>query len=106
MGRSAMMPMVVGCAAYEDGRRVADFTIDDVPSFRRGKGRFVWIGLHEPSEDLLRRVQALFGLHDLAIEDAHHAHQRPKLEVYDTSLFLVLHTAQLQEGRVEFGETH
>ena len=100
------MPMVVGCAAYEDGRRIADFSIDDVPQFRRGKGRFVWIGLHEPSEELLRQVQRLFELHDLAIEDAHSAHQRPKLEVYGSSLFLVLHTAQLQRGRVEFGETH
>ena len=100
------MTMVVGCAAYEDGKRVADFSIDDVPQFRRGKGRFVWIGLHEPSEDLLRRVQRLFGLHDLAIEDAHNAHQRPKLEVYGSSLFLVLHTAQLVRGKVEFGETH
>jgi magnesium transporter len=100
------MTMVVGCAAYEDGKRVADFSIDDVPQFRRGKGRFIWIGLHEPSEELLRKVQRLFGLHDLAIEDAHNAHQRPKLEVYGSSLFLVLHTAQLQRGKVEFGETH
>ena len=100
------MTMVVGCAAYEDGKRVADFSIDDVPQFRRGKGRFVWIGLHEPSEELLRKVQRLFGLHDLAIEDAHNAHQRPKLEVYGSSLFLVLHTAQQQRGKVEFGETH
>ena len=100
------MTMVVGCAAYEDGKRVADFSIDDVPKFRRGKGRFIWIGLHEPSEELLRKVQSLFGLHDLAIEDAHNAHQRPKLEVYGSSLFLVLHTAQIQGGKVEFGETH
>ena len=88
------MTMVVGCAAYEDGRRVADFSIDDVPKFRRGKGRFIWIGLHEPSEELLRKVQSLFGLHDLAIEDAHNAHQRPKLEVYGSSLFLV------RDGRI------
>lgn len=100
------MTMVVGCAAYEDGKRVADFSIDDVPKFRRGKGRFIWIGLHEPSEELLRKVQSLFGLHDLAIEDAHNAHQRPKLEVYGNSLFLVLHTAQILGGKVEFGETH
>ena len=100
------MTMVVGCAAYEDGKRVADFSIDDAPKFRRGKGRFIWIGLHEPSEELLRKVQSLFGLHDLAIEDAHNAHQRPKLEVYGSSLFLVLHTAQILGGKVEFGETH
>jgi magnesium transporter len=68
----------------------------------------VWIGLHEPDEDLLRRVQAEFGLHDLAIEDAHRAHQRPKLERYGDSLFVVLRTAQIdrEHGRTDFGETH
>lgn len=55
----------------------------------------MWIGLYEPNEALLRQVQEEFGLHDLAIEDAHRAHQRPKLEEYGESLFVVLHTVQL-----------
>lgn len=100
------MSKVVGCAAYEDGKRVADLDIDQLDKFTPGKGAFVWIGLHEPDEELLRKVQVRFNLHELAIEDAHRAHQRPKLEVYDESLFIVLRTAQLIGGKIQFGETH
>jgi magnesium transporter len=67
------------------------------------------VGLFEPSEPLLAHIQQAFGLHELAIEDAHQAHQRPKLEVYGDSMFVVLRTARLGEGgerRIEFGETH
>jgi magnesium transporter len=66
----------------------------------------VWLGLHEPDDTLLRKVQLAFGLHELAIEDAHHAHQRPKIEAYSGSLFIVLKTAQLEDGHVVYGETH
>lgn len=109
------MTMVVACAAYQQGRRVAEIDIEQVGASgldlaARGDGaagdQFVWLGLHEPDEDLLRRVQGRFGLHDLAIEDAHAAHQRPKLEIYGDSLFVVLRTAQLKGRRIVFGETH
>lgn len=98
--------MIVNCAAYDCGRRVADLPIEEAGAIAPGEGRFVWIGLHEPSEEILRQAQRQFGLHDLAIEDAHAAHQRPKLEAYGEGLFLVLHTAQLQDGRIAYGETH
>ena len=69
--------------------------------------RFVWIGLHEPSEATLDQIRQEFGLHELAIEDAHRAHQRPKIESYGDSLFIVLRTAQLNAKRhIDFGETH
>jgi magnesium transporter len=71
------------------------------------KNQFVWIGLHEPSEDILNKVQTEFNLHELAVEDAHNAHQRPKVELYADSIFVVLRTAQRnQEHHTEFGETH
>ena len=98
--------MVINCAAYQGGCRVADVDLSQAGPVDTGDGRFVWIGLHEPDQELLRKVQTRFGLHDLAIEDAHKAHQRPKLEIYGDSLFLVLRTAQLLEGVVVFGETH
>jgi Mg2+ and Co2+ transporter CorA len=60
------MSMVVACVGYQDGRRVADLDIARCGSFLDGAGRFVWIGLYEPSEELLRTVQRQFGLHDLA----------------------------------------
>jgi len=100
------MGMVVNCAAYEDGRRVADIDIDKLDDWPAKDGRVIWIGLHEPDEDLLTKLQRHFGLHELAIEDAHVAHQRPKLEVYGDSLFLVLRTAQMIEGKLQLGETH
>ena len=100
------MNMVVGCAAYEGGRKIADLDIANLDAFEVGKGRFVWIGLHEPSEELLQIVQKRFGLHELAIEDAHAAHQRPKLEIYAESLFMVLQTAQRVGHSTQFGETH
>jgi magnesium transporter len=100
------MSQVMGCAAYEDGRRIGDLNIDELDRFEPRKGAFVWIGLHEPDEALLGKVQRRFNLHELAIEDAHRAHQRPKLEVYGDSLFIVLRTAQLIGGKIQFGESH
>jgi magnesium transporter len=98
---------VVNCAAYADGRRIADLPLADVGTALSREDRFVWIGLYEPHENVLRLVQREFGLHDLAIEDALTAHQRPKLEQYDGSLFVVLRTAQLDvDRRLELGETH
>jgi len=96
---------LINCAAYGAGRRV-EIALEDAGRTARQDNHFVWIGLYEPGEELLRQVQEQFDLHDLAVEDAHRAHQRPKLEIYGDSLFLVLHTAQLQQGRAAFGETH
>ena len=99
---------VINCAAYAEGRRIADLPLAGASAALSHADRFVWIGLFEPHEDVLRIVQREFGLHDLAIEDALTAHQRPKLEQYDGSLFVVLRTAQLGEtdGKLELGETH
>ena len=97
---------VVAAAVYALGRRVADISIGEARAWSRQPGHVVWIGLLEPSDDVLRQVQAEFGLHDLAIEDARHAHQRPKLEQYGDALFIVARTAQMVEGRIAFGETH
>ena len=101
-------PAVVNCAVYEAGRRVADIPIADISEAVKEPGRFVWVGLYEPDAPLLREIQQEFGLHDLAIEDALRAHQRPKVEQYGDSLFVVLRTAQLagEPPRVEIGETH
>src|SRR6476469_11124221 len=97
---------VVAASVYVDGRRVANIGVDEASSWRNRPGHVVWIGLHEPGMALLSMVQGQFGLHDLAIEDANHAHQRPKIEQYGDGLFIVTRTAQLNEGNIEFGETH
>jgi magnesium transporter len=99
--------MVVNCVAYtNNGRRLRNITIEDISDVLHTPDTFIWLGLHEPDETLLWKVQQEFGLHELAIEDAQNAHQRPKIEVYDDVLFIVLHTAQFVGGKVEFGETH
>ena len=101
------MKEIVNCATYSGGKRIADVQLGKVHEVLKENNQFVWIGLHEPSEEVLSQVQEEFGLHDLAVEDAHNAHQRPKIELYSDSLFVVLHTAQInQEKHIEFGETH
>ena len=101
---------IVASVAYSKGRRIGDVTLDDISDVLERPDTFVWIGLFEPDEPLLRKMQEEFGLHDLAIEDALAAHQRPKIERYDDSLFVVLRTAQVEIGStpctVQYGELH
>lgn len=87
-----MLCVIVDCAIYRDGRRTEgpdDLSLA-LAHCRAGHDAFVWIGLYEPTEKEFDRVTEEFALHPLAIEDALKAHQRPKLEVYDDSLFMVL----------------
>lgn len=102
------MNEVVNCAAYLDGRRVASIEIDNIKNVLHHPDKFVWVGLHEPGEETLQRFQKEFSLHDLAIEDAHNAHQRPKIETYGDTMFVVLRTAHINKeyDRIDFGETH
>jgi magnesium transporter len=101
------MKEIINCAAYQDGHRVATVELDKVHDILKDSNQFVWIGLHEPSEQMLLRVQQEFNLHDLAIEDAHRAHQRPKIELYGDTVFIVLRTATvIRQHHVEYGETH
>ncbi len=98
---------VVAAGVYAGGRKVAELArVDEAADWREREGHVVWIGLFEPSDELLARVQRQFDLHELAIEDAHNAHQRPKIEQYGDALFVVARTAQMIEGRIAFGETH
>ncbi|MGN6237633.1 magnesium/cobalt transporter CorA [Dyella sp.] len=98
---------VINCVAYHrDGTRIGDITLDAISDVLEQPDTFVWVGLHEPDEALLEKLQEEFDLHDLAIEDAHHAHQRTKIEAYGDSLFIVVQTAQLVAGKLAFGETH
>ncbi|MEV6109810.1 magnesium and cobalt transport protein CorA [Streptomyces sp. NPDC051940] len=89
---------VVDCAVYKNGRRVTD-RLDSAEAMRkvRAEGGFAWIGLHEPTEAEFAGIAKEFGLHPLAVEDAIQAHQRPKLEPYDGSLFTVFKTLHYVE---------
>ena len=102
------MEGVVASVAYADGKRLGDVAIPDISEALKQPGVFVWVGLHDPSPELLKQIQQEFGLHDLAVEDAQLAHQRPKLEQYGESIFVVLRPAILSADKrhVELGETH
>jgi magnesium transporter len=103
--------VIVDNALYHQGLRMPrDTDVSDLAATRRAcrgdEGDFVWVGLHDPTSDELDAVATVFGLHPLAVEDALHAHQRPKLEHYDDMAFLVLKTLWYvdAEDAVETGE--
>lgn len=97
--------MIVDLAVYRDGKR-APGKLDLQEAFEAGReeGAFVWIGLYEPAEEEFAAVADEFMLHPLAVEDAVNAHQRPKLEVYGDSMFVVVKTARYVDEVVEFAE--
>ena len=103
---SAGPTMIVNSVAYRDGKRLAPMTIEDISEVVVQPNTFVWVGLHEADPSLLLKIQEEFDLHELAIEDALKAHQRPKLETYGDTLFIVDKTAQMLDDKVVYGETH
>ena len=104
---AALPACVINCAVYDREGRRRDISLDAISDVLSvDDGSFVWVGLYEPEESLLDKLQEEFGLHDLAVEDAQHAHQRPKIEAYGNSLFVAVHTAQVIEDHIRFGETH
>lgn len=98
--------MVRYCIAYLRGQKLGEIPIDDISEVLKREDTFVWLALHEPNDFLLAKTQEEFDLHELAIEDAHSAHQRPKLEQYGSTLFVALKTAMLHDEQVLLGETH
>ena len=87
--------MLINCVAYEDGNRLADCPIDEISEYVRRPQCFVWVALKDATPEELEKMQREFGLHDLAVEDARHGHQRPKIEEYGDTLFAVLHTVEI-----------
>src|SRR3954451_8453202 len=98
---------VINCAAYDRHGARRNISLDQISDvLAADDGSFIWVGMCEPPAGLLDKLQEEFGLHDLAIEDAMHAHQRPKIEAYGDSLFVVMHTAQVVDSHIRFGETY
>src|SRR5664279_3413697 len=87
--------MLVNCVAYENGSRLADLSVEEISDFLIRPNCFVWVALLDASEQELEKMQEEFGLHELAVEDARHGHQRPKIEEYGDSLFAVMHTVEM-----------
>ena len=96
--------MLINCAAYEDGRKLADIGRHEVRTYLSRPNCFVWVALSDADEAELRAMQEEFDLHGLAVEDAHHGHQRPKIEEYGDSVFAVVHTVDYDNGELRIGE--
>jgi magnesium transporter len=96
--------MLVNCVAYQDGRRLADIELREVHSYLARPGCFVWVALKDATEAELEQMREEFDLHPLAVEDASHGHQRPKIEEYGDQLFIVLHTVEVAGDELRVGE--
>jgi magnesium transporter len=96
--------MLVNCVVYEHGKRTADIPISEIRSYLSRPGCFVWVAVTDPESGELDALQEEFGLHELAVEDARTGHQRPKIEEYGASLFVVLQMVEWPGEELQTGE--
>lgn len=96
--------MLVNCVAYQKGQKLADVPVGEIRSYINRSDCFVWVAVKEPDEAELKAMQNEFDLHELAVEDARHGHQQPKIEEYGQSLFVVLHTIEWSGNDLRQGE--
>ncbi len=96
--------MLVNCAAYQDGKKLGDIKPEDISEYLSRPECFVWVALKDPEPGELATLQNEFDLHELAVEDARHGHQRPKIDEYGDSLFAVLHNIEIAGEEIKVGE--
>jgi len=96
--------MLINCAAYQDGKKLGDIAPEDISKYVSRPECFVWVAMKDPGPGELASLQHEFDLHELAIEDARHGHQRPKIEEYGDSLFCVLHNIEVAANELKVGE--
>jgi magnesium transporter len=96
--------VLVNCVAYTEGRKLADIPQEDISEYLKRPNCFVWVALKDPEPSELEMMQEEFGLHELAVDDARHGHQRPKIEEYGDSLFAVLQTIEVHDDELVIGE--
>ncbi|MGB9991219.1 magnesium/cobalt transporter CorA [Pseudoduganella rhizocola] len=96
--------MLINCVAYQDGRKLADVPVADISDYVSRPDAFVWVALRDALPEELAVMQEEFGLHELAVEDAQRGHQRPKIEEYGDSLFVVVKTVELLDDELQVGE--
>src|SRR5450631_1622105 len=89
--------MLINCVVYENGAKLADIAVADISEYMNRPGCFVWVALLDATPEELAQMKQEFDLHELAVEDAQHGHQRPKIEEYGDSLFVVLHLLEPAE---------
>jgi magnesium transporter len=84
--------MIINAAAYRDGKKLKDLQVEEIPAYLQEKNTFVWVGLNNPDGAEIEKMRTVFNLHHLAVEDTLKGHQRPKIEEYENSIFVILHT--------------
>jgi magnesium transporter len=98
--------MLINCVAYRNGVKLADLPVEDISDYLQRDDCFVWVALRDTSDAELSKMQEEFSLHDLAIEDASHGHQRPKIEEYGETLFVVMHMPEVVNAEIVVGEVN
>ncbi|HEY5761988.1 MAG TPA: CorA family divalent cation transporter, partial [Rhodocyclaceae bacterium] len=98
--------MLLNCIVYQRGAKLADIPVADISNYVGRHDCFVWVALRDADDAELLQMQEEFGLHELAVEDARHGHQRPKIEEYGDSIFAVVHTLELIAGEISVGEVN
>ncbi len=98
--------MLVNCVVYQEGRKLADIEKHEISNYLARPGCFVWVALRDTTAEELAEMQEEFDLHPLAVEDARHGHQRPKIEEYGDSLFVVINTIEVEGEDLRAGEVH
>src|SRR5690349_2591185 len=96
--------MLINCAAYQKGKKLGDIRKEEIHDYLARPDGFVWVALRDSTPEELAEMQQQFGLHELAVEDAQHGHQRPKIEEYGDSLFVVLHMVEPAGEGLRVGE--
>ena len=96
--------MLINCAVYQEGKKLADIPAEDIKKYVSRPECFVWVAMKDPGPGELALLQHEFDLHELAVEDARHGHQRPKIDEYGDSLFAVLHNIEVVGDEVKVGE--
>ena len=96
--------MLINCAVYQAGKKLADIPVEDISHWVTKPGYLIWVALRDASLAELQQMQKEFGLHALAIEDATHGHQRPKIEEYGDIVFVVMHLLEQHQDEITVGE--
>ncbi|EKU81639.1 magnesium transporter [Massilia sp. UYP32] len=96
--------MLINCVAYQEGKKLCDIPVEDISEYLKQDDTFVWVALRDPAPADITLMQEEFGLHELAVEDALRGHQRPKLEEYGDSLFVVVQIVELADDELNVGQ--
>lgn len=96
--------MLINCTVYQEGAKLRDISVAEISDYVSHPDCFVWVALRDAEPAELEEMQIEFGLHELAVEDARHGHQRPKIEEYGESLFTVMKPLEIVDGALTVGE--